>query len=286
MTKINFFFKDLNHYTYNKIQNSFTYDRTSTGQHSTSPGGLEWEGYDNNNQNSVSAYYQNMLQLRCNILTKAIDINDELKRKENEKEKEKEVEKEVEIGKGKEKERKMLSSNNLFPGKEILNFKESLSIKEKGKERATDKEREREKEKEKERDKELENDELHPKFCYNIEIEESFGISENDLRNGNGTGTGTGTGAGVFNSNVLSVAHAALSGRLFQPKEKQASYVPLRYTIVIHSPISIESLLPTGAVYEILHATTKRSLWRYVRPHLLRSCHEILYVSLLILLTH
>ena len=115
------------------------------------------------------------------------------------------------------------------------------------------KDKEREKERQRERELEIEREELLPKYCYNIEIEESYDRSE-----------GT-EGSGVFNSNVLSVAHAALSGRFFQSKEKQAIYPPLRYTIVIHSPITIESLLPSGAVYEILHATTKKHLWRYVR---------------------
>ena len=42
----------------------------------------------------------------------------------------------------------------------------------------------------------------------------------------------------------------------------------LSLSAVIHSPITVESLLSSSAVFEILNATTKTLLWRYVRLYI------------------
>ena len=60
-----------------------------------------------------------------------------------------------------------------------------------------------------------------------------------------------------------------LTGKLFHHshKEKASSDAPLYYTLVVHSPIVIENLLPSGAYYEILNLTTAEPLWSaYIGP--------------------
>ena len=203
----------------------------TSGKYPASPKGAEW---DNNGHEKISPYDQNTLQLSCKIISESDNYEDLCKKNNEGSEKRKRKEKkEIEE---EEYVRTGLSEKNVTSSRETISSKV--------------KDKEREKEKKRERELELEREERHPKYCYNIEIEESLDRFE---------GTGD---TGGFNSNVLSAAHAALSGRFFQSKEKQAIYPPLRYTIIIHSPITIESLLPNGAIYEILHATTKKRLWR------------------------
>ena len=96
-----------------------------------------------------------------------------------------------------------------------------------------------------------------PLYCYKLELQAHGEDQATDQRRANDGRV-----------NVLQAAQDVLTGRLFNPqKDKARSDLPLHYTLVIHSPIVIENLLPSGAYYEIVNATTAGILWSsYVGP--------------------
>lgn len=85
-------------------------------------------------------------------------------------------------------------------------------------------------------------------FCYNIEVQREGMNIENSKE-------------GKFK---ISKLPAAFARGLFASKDR-ATYKntesPLHYTIVIHPPIVLENLLPTGGTFEIMHATREKVLW-------------------------
>lgn len=90
-----------------------------------------------------------------------------------------------------------------------------------------------------------------PPFCYSVEVQRSVnaGAAANDHTTLRKRVVPSGIGAlgGMFGSNNDSA--------------NTRQHPPVHYTITIHPPIVLENLLPTGGIFELVHATQKRVLW-------------------------
>lgn len=113
-----------------------------------------------------------------------------------------------------------------------------------------------------------------PPYCYNIEVQR-VGTLLDDKRDPN---------------RAVQHLQAAITGRFFQNREifGDRRHDPIHYNIVIHPPIILENLLPTGGVFEIVHATQqKRIMWSsWIGPGEVMPIHTVTLEEPLLLLVH
>ena len=83
-----------------------------------------------------------------------------------------------------------------------------------------------------------------PPFCYNVEVQR--------------------TGQSDSSRELQDIPRFELARRFFNNKGRSVNDAytsPVDYTLIIHPPIILENLLPTGGIFELMHATHRSVIW-------------------------
>ncbi len=109
-----------------------------------------------------------------------------------------------------------------------------------------------------------------PYFCYNVEIQRHGGSLENDSK--------------IKKGPEAYLPNLGMYKEKFRGKSS-TDFSPVHYTIVVHPPIILENLLPSGGIFELMHATQKVILWSaYIEAGEAKPIHTVTLDAPLMLL--